>query len=155
MAHDNSAQNGGITSDERIRNVLRRHIQRAYDRGDFTRAALALESGVSLSQIDQLVSHDPAKQRRVTAEDAFNLAYTLGEAAVAALIGTIHYTASRPAGDVIAPGRLLADLLPQVAVMADCAADGRFDHTEAPRVREAADHIIASVFHLSSGGGKA
>lgn len=153
MADNDSAQNSGVTSDERIRNVLRRHIQRAYDRHDFTRASLAEESGVSIHQIDQIVSTDPAKHRRVTAEDAFNLAYTLGERAVTALVGSIHYTARRAdASEERRLGEVVASGLQHFSTIATAAADGRIDHTEAPACQDAADQLIATVLPFSSAG---
>lgn len=155
MPRDNSAQNNGITSDEQIRNVLRRHIKRALDRRDFTRVTLANESGVGVAQIDQIISSDPAKHRRVTCEDALNLAYALGEDCVAALIGVIHYTARKLDADEVDAHHIVASALPHMATIATAAADGRFDHTERPSVREAADHLVATFLPLSSAGGAA
>lgn len=153
MPRDNSAQNIGITSDEQIRNVLRRHIKRALDRRDFTRMTLANESGVGLAQVDQIISSDPAKHRRVTCEDALNLAYALGEDCVAALIGVIHYTARKLDADEVDAHHIVASALPHMATIATAAADGRFDHVERPSVREAADHLVATFLPLSSAGG--
>lgn len=147
-----AVQSSAVTSDERIRNVLRRLIRKAYDRGDFSRASLAEDSGVSIHQIDQIVSHDPAKHRRVAAEDALCLAYSLGEQAVSALVGVIGFTASRRDAEAIACNQIVADILPHISTIAQAAADGRIDHTEAPMCREAADQIISKVVPLSSAG---
>jgi hypothetical protein len=152
MPDDNSVRTSAITSDERIRNVLHRHIRRAYDRHDFTRDQLARESKVHISQIDQIMSGDKAKHRRVACEDAFCLAYTLGDDAVAALVGCIHYNATKNEPEAVDARRLVASILPQVSVLAEAAADGRIDHTEVPACRDAADHIIAIVTPLSSAG---
>jgi hypothetical protein len=155
MPDSPSVQNGGITSDEHIRNVLRRHIKRAFDRREFSRASLCKESGVELSQIDQINATDKAKQRRVTCEDAFNLAYTLGDDCVAALVGAIHYTTRRMEADEVDAHRIVASALPHMATIASAAADGRFDHTEMPSVRDAADQLVATFLPLSSAGGAA
>lgn len=155
MSDRNSVQNDGVTSDDQIRAVLRRHIQRAYDKHVFTRPALAAESKVGTAQIDQIVSTDPAKHRRVTCEDAFNLAYTLGEDCVAALIGVIHYTARRIDADEVDAHHIVASALPHMATIATAAADGRFDHTERVSVRDAADQLVATFLPLSSAGGRA
>lgn len=152
MAEFTSAQSGSITSDERIRNVLRRHIQKAYDLRAFTRQTLAQESGVNIYQIDQIVSRDSAKQRRVSAEDALCLAYTLGDEAVAALVGTISYTAHRPDATAMEPMMMAATAMSGLSIIATAAADGRIDHLEAPACREAADMIIATIKPLSSAG---
>lgn len=150
MPECTSVQSSVITSDERIRNVLRRHIQKAYDVRAFTREGLAQESKVNVYQIDQIISRDPAKQRRVSAEDALCLAYTLGDEAVSALIGTINYTASRPDTETMGPMMMAATAMSGLSVIATAAADGRIDHTEAPACREAADMIIATMMPLSS-----
>lgn len=152
MAEPQSVQSSGITSDEQIRNVLRRQIQKAYDKRLFNRATLALESGVNIHTIDAIVSRDAAKHRRIATEDSFNLAYTLGEEAVAALVGTICYTASRARPDGVDVGRIVASILPHVSTIAIAASDGRIDHTEAPDCRDAADNIIATMLPLSSAG---
>jgi len=153
---DQSVQNGAITSDERIRNVLRRHIKRAYDNRDFTRLSLATESRVNVHTIDAIVSRDASKQRRVACEDALCIAYALGEEAVSALLATIQY-AARPLddGDAMQPMLVAATAMQHLSTIATAAADGRIDHTEAPACREAADLIIATVLPLSSAGGAA
>ena len=150
-----SAQNRGITSDERIRNVLRRHIKRAYDRHDFTRQQLADESGVELHHIDAIISTDTAKHRRVATEDAMNLAYTLGDAAVSALAGCIHYRATRAGENDIVPAQMVAGVLPHISTIATAAADGRFDHTELPACRVAARRQFGVIVTpISSAGAK-
>jgi hypothetical protein len=153
MTDQPAARNGAITSDERIRNALRRHIRRALDTHAFTRASLEKESKVSIHTIDHILTNDPAKHRRVAAEDALCLAYVLGDDAVAALVGCIHYTASRPDdGRAAAPGRIVAAGIAAFSTIANAAADGRIDHTERPACRDAADMIIATVLPLSSAG---
>lgn len=149
MPDSRSVQDAAITSDAVIRAVLRRHIQRAFDRREFTRAGLAEESGVNIHTIDTILSRDPGKHRRIAAEDAFCLAYCLGEIAVSALLGTIHYSATRRDGQ-LSPRQVVAEVLPHLSTIAAAEADGRIDHTEAPACRDAADSIIATVAHLSS-----
>lgn len=153
MPRDNSAQSVSAASDEQVRNVLRRHIQRSYDRREFNRAQLEAESGVNVHTIDAIVSRDPAKHRRITAADALSIAYTLGDDAVAALVGVIHYTARRIDADEVDAHHIVASALPHMATIASAAADGRFDHTERPAVQEAADHLVATFLPLSSAGG--
>jgi hypothetical protein len=127
-------------------------VQRAYDKREFSRETLSRESGVNIHHIDAIVSRDPAKHRRIASSDALNLAYTLGEDAVAAYVGCIHYTATRHNPEAVAPAQLIANVLPHVSTIAQAAADGRIDHLEAPACRDAADHIIAIVTPLSSAG---
>lgn len=153
MSDNDSVQSSAITSDERIRDVLRRHIKRAYDTRRFTRAGLAAESSVNIFTIDAIVAREVGKQRRVAAEDALCLAYALGDEAVSALVGTIAYTARREdADDGLAPMMIAANAMQNLSVIATAAADGRIDHLEAPACRDAADQIIATVLPLSSAG---
>lgn len=152
MRDNESVRTSAATSDERIQNVMRRHIRKALDNGEFTRATLAEESGVNIHCIDMILSRDPAKKRRVSAEDALCLSYTLGDAAVSALVGTIHYTASRPDSDALAPMMIAAQAMSGLSIIAAAAADGRIDHLEEPACRDAADMIIATVKPLSSAG---
>lgn len=153
MSSDDAVRSSAITSDERIRNALRRHIRRAYDTGDFTRETLARESGVSISQIDQIMAGSEAKHRRVTAEDALCLAYTLGDEAVSAFVATIRYSAKRlDEVDQQSVHLIVATGLQHFTTIATAAADGRIDHVERPGVRDAADQIIATVMPLSSAG---
>lgn len=152
MPDQEAVRTSSITSDERIKNVLRRHIRKALDNNEFTRSTLSQESGVNIHTIDMILSRDVAKQRRVAAEDAMCLAYVLGDDAVNALVGCIRYTASRPDADALAPMMIAAQAMSGLSVIAIAAADGRIDHTEAPACRDAADMIIATVKPLSSAG---
>jgi hypothetical protein len=154
MTVDNSAQTGPIVSDERIRDTLRRQIERAYnvDRS-FSRATLASESGVSVHTLDQIMSRNPEKKRRVTMEDAFSIAQLLGDRAVSALLSTIGYTARRmDEPDALQPMLIAATAMAHLSTIATAAADGRIDHTEQPGCQEAADMIIATVLPMSSAG---
>jgi len=154
MTASTSAQTGPIVSDERIRDTLRRQIERAYnvDRS-FSRATLASESGVSVHTLDQIMSRNPEKKRRVTMEDAFSIAQLLGDRAVSALLSTIGYTARRmDEPDALQPMLIAATAMAHLSTIATAAADGRIDHTEQPGCQEAADMIIATVLPMSSAG---
>jgi hypothetical protein len=154
MTASTSAQTGPIVSDERIRDTLRRQIERAYnvDRS-FSRATLASESGVSVHTLDQIMSRNPEKKRRVTMEDAFSIAQLLGDRAVSALLSTIGYTARRmDEPNALQPMLIAATAMAHLSTIATAAADGRIDHTEQPGCQEAADMIIATVLPMSSAG---
>ncbi|UIJ43702.1 hypothetical protein LZK98_11435 [Sphingomonas cannabina] len=151
---ENSVQSEPIVSDTKVRDALRRELDRAINiERTFTRAQLALESGVNVYTIDAILSRDPAKQRRVALADALSIASVLGERAVSAVLSLIGYVA-RPVDepDDLEPARIVADGLAEFAVIASAAADGRIDHIERPKCRDAADHIIATVLPLSSHG---
>lgn len=153
--HNNNAPRIPIVSDERLRNVLRRQIDRAINIDhDFTRQTLSDDSGVSVAGIDSILTHDVAKQRRLKMEDAFSLAFVLGDRAVNALLGTIHYTGAHRASDPAQPdlSHIVCDGLRDFSIIAAALADGRIDHTEERPTTEAADHLIATVMPLSSAG---
>lgn len=153
MSDTTSVRSSAITSDERIRNVLRRHIRKALDNNEFTRAVLAEDSGVNIHCIDMILTRDAGKHRRIAAEDAFCLAYALGSETVNALAGTIRHTA-RHVDDVppLQPMLIAATAMEGLSIIARAAADGRIDHLEEHDCRDAADMIIATVAPLSSTG---
>ncbi len=143
--------------DERIRNTLRREIDRAInlDRST-TRAQLAVDSGVNIHSIDAILTHDKAKHRRIASEDALSLVWALGDRAVQAYVALIGYSARRhDEPDDQQPMMIAASAMAHLSTIATAAADGRIDHTEAPLCREAADCLIATVLPLSSAGVRA
>lgn len=156
MTHrSNDVRNGPLFSDERLRNVLRRQIDRVINvEKSRTRQQLAEDSGVNIYAIDAIMSADAAKKRRIAIEDAFSLAYTIGERAVNALLMEIGYGGAAPLSDPAEPdlSHLVANGLRHFSVIANALADLRIDHTEQPATTEAADHLIATVLPLSSAG---
>lgn len=148
-----AAQSCPIVSDDRVRDVLRRHVQRVLhvDRS-FTRKQLADESGVNVHTIDAIVSRDAGKNRRVCFADGISLAWVMGPPAVNALLGLIGWV-GRPEddGEAVNPMAIAATSMGHLAVIAAAAADGRIDHTELPATQQAADLLIATVLPLSSG----
>ena len=59
------------------------------------------------------------------------------------------------AGEMPAAGTLVASSMASLSTLATAAADGRFDHTELPACRQAADALIETVLPLSSAGAAA
>lgn len=154
MQPNNSAGRSPTVSDERIRNVLRRELHRAIniDRR-FTRSELEEQSGVTVHQIDQILSRDVAKKRRVTMEDAFSLAEALGDRCIQALIGTLGYVGRpRDEPDPRRPMMVVANCMGHLSTIAQAAADDNIDHVEEPDTTEAADMIIVELTPLSSLG---
>lgn len=151
---NDAAQSVPTVSDERLRNALRRELHRAInvDRST-TRAQLAADSGVNIYEIDQILSRDKAKQRRVAGEVALSLALALGERAVNAVLFTIGWS-GRPLddGDAQRPMAIVANVMTHLAVIGRAAADDLIDHVEEPDATDAADMIIAELKPLSSAG---
>lgn len=152
---DNSARTPLVVSDERIRNVLRREIDRAInvDR-DTTRAQLAEDSGVNIHTIDSITTRDVAKHRRIAIEDAFSLAYVLGERTVNALLSTIAYRGAHPANeaDEDCPLDSAVVAMHNLTRFMDAAKDRRIDHQEEPNATAAVDMVIAELTPWSSAG---
>ena len=155
---DNSARTPLVVSDERIRNVLRREIDRAInvDR-DTTRAQLEADSGVNIHTIDSITTRDAAKHRSIKIADAFSIAYVLGERTVNALLSTIAYKGAVPldAEDADCPLDSAVASMSALSVFMSAAADRRIDHTEAAAATQAADMIIAEMIPFSSAGKQA
>ncbi|MEG3086152.1 hypothetical protein [Sphingomonas sp. PB4P5] len=148
---------GPLFSDERLRNALRRQIDRAINIDhDFTRQTLADDSGVNIHCIDAILSRDVAKKRRLAIEDAFSLAHTIGDRAVNALLAVMGYAGAHRTDepDLPQPMQIVADGMKHFAIVAEAAADNRIDHTEADRTTAAADAIIATFLPLSSAGAR-
>lgn len=148
----NSAQNGAIVSDERMRNVLREQIKLSLhiDRTE-TRQTLSDKSGVNIYQIDAILSRDPAKHRPLHANEALSIAFVLGDRAVQALMALIGYAAtSLDDAEAHGPAMVAVELMENVARFARCAADNIIDHTEKPTTTEAADNVINLALPYSS-----
>jgi hypothetical protein len=148
----NSAQNGEIVSDERMRNELRKAIYSAlHIERSATRESLANDSGVNIYTIDAILSRDPAKHRPIHAHQMLSLLFAAGPRAVNTVLAVIRYagtsldnpTANTPAIDA-------ANMMGEVARFARLAADNLIDHTEEPDATEAADNVIALAIPYSS-----
>jgi hypothetical protein len=84
---------------------------------------------------------------------ALSIGCALGGWALNSILAEIGY-AARPLdeADELHAGQVVANGLRNFTVIANAAADGRFDHTEEQDCRKAADEIIATVLPLSSAG---
>lgn len=153
-----SVQNGPTASDERIRNVLRREIDRAIniDR-TLSRAELAEASGVNVHTIDSIKSTDTAKHRSIHASVAFSLAWAMGERAVNALLSVIAFGNARSLDEAEADCPLDSAVTAMGALsrFMGAAADRRIDHMEERDATEACDIIIAELMPFSSAGKRA
>lgn len=148
----NSAQDGPIVSDERMRNDLRKalytaiHVERTA-----TRESLANDSGVNIYQIDAILSRDPAKQRPIHANQMLSLLYAAGPRAVNTVLASIGYAGTSLDGAAVnAPALAAANMMGEVARFARLAADNIIDHIEEPEATEAADNVIAFALPYSS-----
>lgn len=85
--------------------------------------------------------------------NALSLMLIIGPKAINGILALIGYHASPlDEADAFCPNAAVAVGLKHFSTIAECAADGRIDHLEAPHCKEAADQIIATVMPLSSAG---
>jgi hypothetical protein len=154
MTDGTSVQSSTLVSDDRLREVLRRELDRAINvERTFTRQQLAVESGVNIHTLDAIISRDPGKQRRVNGGVALSLACVLGKRCVNAILATIGYQgAPLDEAEEIQPCAVVGGIARGLAVIAAAASDNRIDHTERPGVTDAADLIIATVMPYSRAG---
>lgn len=154
MSAADTVQTEPLVSDTKLRDALRRQIDRAInvDR-TFTRQQLALESGVNVHTIDAVLSRDPGKHRTVGGAVALSIACVLGSRCVNVILALIGYTGS-PLDEASEeqPCAVVGEIARGLSVIAAAAADNRFDHTERPAVTDAADLIIATVLPYSRAG---
>ncbi|WP_447724586.1 hypothetical protein [Sphingomonas koreensis] len=137
-----------IVGADRVRLTVQ-GILRAAQASGWTDGSLSAASGVKADTIKgyRVDGKEPSLSR------ALSLAVVIGPAALDPILALIGYVA-RPIedADAISPAQIVADGLAEFSIIATAAADGRFDHTEEPRVRAAADTIIATLVPISSHG---
>lgn len=143
----------GLLSDDGLRAWLKGELDRfiLFDRA-MTREGLAAASRVNVHTLDALRSADPGKQRPLRPAALLSLVCVMGRHSVDGLLAQIGYGGATPLDEAShAPlGAIVATLITEMGTIATAAADGRIDHLEKPRTREAADRIIASALPLSS-----
>lgn len=155
MQRSNSVPSSPVVSDDRIRDVLRRELDRAINiERTFTRQQLSVESGVNVHTIDAITTRDEAKQRRICMADALSLSVVLGARSVNSMLALIGYGGAKPLDEAeeLHPMVLAAAAMAHLSTIATAASDGRIDHTEERSCQEAADMLIATVLPLSSAG---
>lgn len=153
-----SAQSLRVCPDERLKNALRLQIDRVVNvERSKTRAQLADESGVNIFQIDAIMSPDPAKKRRLKAEDMMSLAWALGERAVNAILATINYGGAEQIDHPSAAAAMerVADAICEVGIVASAVArgGGKVRHGDEKPTRAAADKAIRDMLPFSSFAG--
>lgn len=148
MHRNNSGDDCEIVSPDRVR-VTVQGILRAAQAQGWTDESLASASGVKASTIKgyRVEGKEPSLSK------ALSLAVVIGSSAINPLLALIGY-AARPLeeADEACPMQMTAAAMAHLSTIASAAADGRIDHTEAPKVREAADQLIATILPVSSHG---
>lgn len=153
MPEQASAEESGIVSRDRVTVLLRSLLQsRVNIERLMTVEQVSQLSGVKVRAIRSYMANDPLEVREPPLSNALSIAVVLGAPAVNAVLSLIGYGGAQPLDepDAIAPGTIVAELITHTAPIARAAADGRFDHTEKPITRAAADAIIQAVLPLSS-----
>lgn len=149
MPHNPSASDATVAGRNKVQNTVMGLLRRAQREG-WTDEALSDASGVPARTIKtyRLDGKDPCLT------NALSLACALGVDAVNSVLACIGYGGAKPLDepDEMQPSVIVAKGLQSFAVIAKAAADNRFDHSERPECRAAADEIIAVVLPLSSAG---
>lgn len=151
MAEQSSVPDSGLVSPDRVRLTVQALLRAAQAEG-WTDPQLDQLSGVPARTIKSY----RVDGKEPSLSNALSLAVVLGPRALNALLAIIGYVA-RPLDEADEPNvaLLVATGLTHFSTIATAAADGRIDHLEEPRCREAADQLIATVMPLSSAGAAA
>lgn len=147
-SRNESVDDQPIVRSDRVRKTMQAILRAAQTEG-WTDQSLEDASGVKKETIKgyRVDGKEPSLSR------ALSLAVVLGPRALNPMLALIGYTArALDEGEDLKPMQIVADGLSHFNVIAQAAADGRFDHAERPKCREAADMLIATVLPLSSAG---
>lgn len=146
-----SAPSRAIVSPDCVRDAMQKVLRAAQVK--FTDEQLDELSGVDARAIKsyRVEGREPSLSR------ALSLLLVLGREDLNRVLALVGYQAVTldEAGEMKAAGALVASCMESLAPLAHAAADGRFDHTEMPTCRQAADNLIAAVLPLSSAGAAA
>lgn len=150
----NTAENSAIVTRDRVTDAIRTEL-RTVVTIERTRSVeqIAAASGVPVRAIRTYMANDPGELREPPLSAALSIAVVLGSRAVNVILALIGYV-GQPVDEVeeAAPMELVAGAMAEMATIARAAADNRFDHTERPVIREAADHMIEILTPISSLG---
>ena len=148
MTHDTSVDEVGLVGPDRVRTVVQ-GLLRAAQAAGWTDDALAETTGIKARTIKSY--RVEGKEPSLSA--ALSIGCVLGTTALNPILAMIGY-AARPLdeADAVQPCAVVGGVARGLAVIAEAAADGRFDHSEMPAVRDAADAIIATVMPYSRAG---
>lgn len=147
---EQSAGDEPVVSRESVTSLVQQLLYRALHVEKRSYAELSALSGLSPRRIESYATE--GKEPSLSA--ALSLAVALGKPAVNAMLSKIGYSARQVgASDDAAPGLAVAEMLGSLRVIAEAAADGVIDHTEAPACDAAATNVIAcaSTFQRARG----
>lgn len=146
MATNPSVSEASIVTPDRVRFVVQAALRAAQADG-WTDPQLEQLSGVCARTIKSY----RVEGKEPSLSNALSLAVVIGPKALNPVLALIGYVAQPlDEADSFNAHRAIATGLEHFSTIAAAAADGRIDHLEAPKCREAADMIIATVMPLSS-----
>lgn len=146
MASNPSASDAAIVGHDRVCKVLQGVLRAA--QGVWTDESLSAASGIPARTIKSY----RVEGKEPSLSNAMSLAVVLGSGAINSMLAVIGYHARPLDEGSFCVNSAVATGLQHFSTIALAAADGRIDHLEAPKCREAADMIIATVMPLSSAG---
>ena len=149
---NNSAEENSIVSRNRVTEVVRIQLHTAVIvERRFTVEQISELSGIKVRAIRSYMANDPEEIREPSLSNALSLAVVLGKKSVNAVLALIGYHAEPlEEAEALSPTIIAATALSDLTVIVNAAADGRIDHKEEPMTTAAADHLIATIWPLSS-----
>jgi hypothetical protein len=115
---------------------------------------LSRASGVTVRAIRTYMANEPGEYREAPTSAMLSIAVVLGSRFVNQVLSLIGYCGAEPLDepDVVEPMVIVAEMMGDIAVIAQAAARGKthITHCDMPAVRKAADEIVADALKLSS-----
>lgn len=148
MPDQSSVEEAGVVAADRVQERVAAALKAAHAKG-WSDEDLAELTKIKARRIKSY----RLEGRCPTLPALLSLAVVLGQDLLNPVLSLVGH-AARPLdeADEVNPGQIVATGLRHFTIIADAAADGRIDHTERPRCREAADKLIEAVLPLSSAG---
>jgi hypothetical protein len=146
-----SAPTSALVSPDCVRGTIQKILRSAQIR--FTDEQLEAATGVSA----RCIKSYRVEGREPSLGNALAILLVLGKTDLNRVLDIIGYSAVPldEAGKLPCAGTVVASGMASLSTLATAAADGRFDHTEMPACRQAADALIECVLPLSSAGAAA
>jgi hypothetical protein len=150
-----SAERTSIVPRDRVIDCVRRELRVVVTvERTMTVEQISQASGVAVRAIRSYMDNEPTEVREPPTSATLSIAVVLGKRCVNAVLSLIGYGGAEPLDepDVVEPMTIVAEMMGDIAVIAQAAARGKthITHCDMPAVRKAADEIVADALKLSS-----
>lgn len=150
-----SAEQSPIVSRDRVIDTVRRELHTVVNvERRLTVAQISEASGVPVRVIRTYMANDSTEAREPCASNLLSIAVVLGSRCVAVVLALIGYGGAEPLDepDALEPMVLTAEMMTNIAVIANAAKNGKIKHSDERAVKRAADEIVQDALVLSSIG---